>query len=359
MQVNNKIKISIIIPIFNQEKYIAECMESIFRQEYDNLQIILIDDGSTDNSLALIQEYDDERIKVIHQENSGVSVARNNGILNAIGEWIAFVDPDDVIEKNYISTLVSAIDDEVDIICCTYKTLHNSEKVKESFFENDFVLYSLEEKEKLFLQLLDGTYGHDKRSHTAIGVPWGKLYRRQFVEQNELFFNPRLKRVQDNVFNMQAFYLARKIIYMNQPNYCYRLNNITNYYNAKYDSYAYKNYCELCNERYKFFELKELLKNAEIEKFFLMSVIHEASGVITRQIFNPSNTNSLEQKKDDLNELLNNKYMKLAMEKLQNNRTLGKIELIQVNVLRTKSYILIKFVWGIRCILLKLRKFEN
>ena len=104
--------ISIIVPVYNVEKYVAECIESIIKQTYQNLEILLIDDGSTDNSGKICDKYaeKDKRIKIIHKENGGVSSARNLGLDLAQGEYIAFIDSDDFVSNKYIESLYSAIE---------------------------------------------------------------------------------------------------------------------------------------------------------------------------------------------------------------------------------------------------------
>lgn len=106
--------VSIIVPVYKVEEYIARCVESILAQTYQNMQIILVDDGSPDNSVQICQEYakDDNRIEIVRQENQGVSVARNNGIDHAAGEYICFVDSDDYIMPNYVSRLVESIESD-------------------------------------------------------------------------------------------------------------------------------------------------------------------------------------------------------------------------------------------------------
>ena len=105
-------KVSIIVPVYNVEKYIEKCVNSICQQDYENLQVILIDDGSKDNSGRICDKFSeiDSRIVVLHQNNSGVSVARNNGLDVAEGKYIGFVDSDDYLEKDYISTLVQEME---------------------------------------------------------------------------------------------------------------------------------------------------------------------------------------------------------------------------------------------------------
>ena len=100
-------KISVIVPVYNVEKYIGECIKSIINQDYENIEIILVDDGSNDKSGEICDEYTlkDKRVKVIHKENGGVSSARNRGIESSTGEYIAFVDGDDYVTKDYVSYL--------------------------------------------------------------------------------------------------------------------------------------------------------------------------------------------------------------------------------------------------------------
>ena len=106
--------VSIVIPIYNVEKYLNECVDSVIVQTYHDLEIILVDDGSTDNSGKLCDEYKkiDDRIKVIHQKNGGLSAARNTGMDSAIGEYLYFLDSDDYIEPQTVERLVDTIEQE-------------------------------------------------------------------------------------------------------------------------------------------------------------------------------------------------------------------------------------------------------
>ena len=108
-------KISVIVPVYNAANYIAKCIQSVQNQTFSSWELILIDDGSQDNSLDIIRRFaiEDDRIKVIHQENSGAGMARNNGIENAIGDYIVFLDSDDYISEKYLSLLSSHNEDVV------------------------------------------------------------------------------------------------------------------------------------------------------------------------------------------------------------------------------------------------------
>lgn len=103
-----KIKISVIVPVFNAEKYLKMCLNSLVSQTLKNIEIICIDDGSTDNSLAILDKFKskDDRIKIIKQKNYGVSMARNNGISEAQGEYIGFVDADDWVDKDFLKNYI-------------------------------------------------------------------------------------------------------------------------------------------------------------------------------------------------------------------------------------------------------------
>ena len=235
--------ISVIVPVYNSEKYIGGCIDSILKAgEYLKqnrneafLQLILVDDGSLDGSAEICRRYAEqtEHTEFYHQENRGVSTARNLGLSHAAGEYVSFVDGDDLVTEQLFAGLLEGMDEITDIVCCTCRTLSaENDKMQpgeEHFFPEDFLAKTPEEKQKLYVQLLDEQYGRGSGNHTAIGVPWGKLYRRSFLEKKEIRFDPVLKRMQDNVFNMEAFQAARAVRYMDRPLYVYRLSNVSNY----------------------------------------------------------------------------------------------------------------------------------
>lgn len=113
--------VSLIIPVYNSEQYVKRCLDSVFGQDYDNYEVICIDDGSSDNSAKIIGEYD---ARYYYQENAGQAAARNKGIELAEGEWICFVDADDAIEPNYLSSLVNGITDDVGVVVCRIKRIN-------------------------------------------------------------------------------------------------------------------------------------------------------------------------------------------------------------------------------------------
>lgn len=228
MVINNE-KVSIIVPIYNAEKYLEECIESVTSQTYKNLQIILVNDGSKDKSWELCKKLKDidSRIVIATQSNAGVSVARNKGLELADGKWIMFVDPDDVLDKAIVEDLLTKVSPEIDIVASGCYGFDGNYRKKDSFFKGSRIFNF--DKKDLYLQLMDATYGQGNDFVTAIGVPWGKIYRRSFLRKYDLKFDPKLRRMQDNIFNMYAFYYARKIFYLDKPLYFYRLDHITDF----------------------------------------------------------------------------------------------------------------------------------
>lgn len=203
--------ISVIIPVYNSAPYLAQCLDSVLLQTYHDLEIICIDDGSTDASADILKEYaqKDPRILVVHQANSGVSVARNAGLDRASGEFIAFVDSDDEMEPDLYEVLVSLIrEEQADIAHCGYRRvcLDGSRKDVQGTgcrLSQD----SLEAAECL----LAGRH--------FTGGLWNKLYRRALF--GELRFDPALKINEDVLMNCQLFCRAQRIVFWDVPKYYY------------------------------------------------------------------------------------------------------------------------------------------
>lgn len=228
-------KVTIVVAIYNVANYLEKCIQSIIDQTYKNIEIILVNDGSSDESLSISQKFKlkDNRIKIVNQPNQGVSVARNNGMGESTGDYIMFVDGDDYLEENIVEALIKSNNDN-DIVICSYKAVKETDFATEEchFFEGDRDFSSA--KMDLYLQLINLSYGQTGNQYTAIGVPWGKIYKKSFLEKHNLRFDKKLVRMQDNIFNMQAFALADSIRYIDKPLYMYRLDNILKYKKLPY-----------------------------------------------------------------------------------------------------------------------------
>lgn len=203
-------KISVIIPVYNCEKYLRDCLESVIHQSYKDLEIILINDGSTDNSGSICDFYAkmDSRIQVIHQENKGVSAARNVGMLQMSGQLVSFIDADDTLDLDMYEFLCSLIDTyHADIAHCGYRRVVGDE-IRLVHDSKQIVLQNREEA----LECLIG-------ARLFVGSLWNKLYRSELL--NELTFDEDIKINEDILFNFQVFLRAERIVFADDTKYNY------------------------------------------------------------------------------------------------------------------------------------------
>lgn len=186
-------KVSVIVPIYNCEKYISKCLESILKQSYINIEIIIINDGSTDESEKIINKYKDkdDRILYYNQENRGPSATRNVGIEISKGCYIVFVDSDDTLEENYIESLITtAINLECDIATCGYKDVSKYGLIQLNDFWNG---KSLVEKNEFITNIFKGLGG----------TLWGKIFKRDIIIKQNIRMSPDIFLCEDMVFVLE------------------------------------------------------------------------------------------------------------------------------------------------------------
>ncbi|MBO6181881.1 glycosyltransferase [bacterium] len=211
------VKVSIIIPIYNVEEYLANCLNSVINQTLQNIEIICINDGSTDKSFEILENFAkcDSRIKIINQSNVGQGIARNIAIQSAQGEYIGFVDPDDWINKNMFETLYN-----------TAKK-YNCDMVEESFvIHNEPRKYIKVQKNKLNLPEKKNFNSQSIENYifSAKLAVWNKLYKTEFIKQNNIKFM-HCSRGEDIIFTVLSRALANNIIYINNADYHYRIKD--------------------------------------------------------------------------------------------------------------------------------------
>lgn len=205
--------ISIIVPVYNVEKYLNKCVDSILDQTYTNFELILIDDGSPDNCGKICDEYSkkDKRVRVIHKENKGLSDSRNIGMMNAKGKYINFVDSDDYLNKNMIKDLYNLlIKNNADISICAYELLNENEKPKLKLNGKEHIFSSSEAIQELLMSKI-------LTSHC-----WNKLYKRELWKEIQF---PVGKKFEDIAVMHLVFEKARKIVYKNKVEYYYLRRN--------------------------------------------------------------------------------------------------------------------------------------
>lgn len=251
------IKISIIVPVYNVEKYLKRCIESIINQTYKNLEIILVDDGSTDNCPAICDEYarKDKRIKVIHKENGGASSSRNTGMDAATGKYITFVDSDDFIKEEFVEYLYNlSIENNCEIVQCSFE-IGSNEKFSDIRIRDKVEVYSNIEA---------------LCSRKLKVVPWGKLYKMKTIKSIKF---PLGIINEDDATYYKFIYNSKRVCITNkQLYYYYQSNNSVMRNNSKYKRTDFIN---IYKDRIKFFKEKKevILYEKSYERFCLVLML--------------------------------------------------------------------------------------
>lgn len=206
-----KDKISIIIPVYNVEEYLEKCLESIINQNFDKVEIIIVDDGSTDKSLQIAKEYQKkypEKTRVISQENKGQGGARNTGIKNATGKYLLFVDSDDTIKSGMLETLYTEMEkSNADIVLFGFEYVDEKGKVirQRTEFNDEYMEFTLQDQPYLF---------------TKDGYIWDKIYKTSLFVENGIWFPERMWYEDLNV-EAKILLCADKIVFINKIFYEY------------------------------------------------------------------------------------------------------------------------------------------
>ncbi len=202
-------ELSIIIPVYNVELYLRECLESVRNQTYDNFECILVDDGSKDASGEICNEYAeiDKRFKVFHIENAGVSNARNYGIKHSIGEYITFIDSDDCIDKDTYAKVIKIFENDNCEVCC-----YGIKRVS-----NGHITQVVEFKDK---GILKNFINYDVYMHSACN----KVFKRSLIVDHDISFPIDLIVCEDMLFTFKALSLSKKVSYLDKNYYTYRIN---------------------------------------------------------------------------------------------------------------------------------------
>lgn len=212
--------ITIIVAVYNGGDYLKECIDSIINQDYKNLEIILVNDGSTDDSGNFIDRYAtrDSRIKAFHQENGGVSIARNTALEHATGDYICIVDQDDYLCKDYVTyyyRLIVENSAEISMTPTAMKVLSTDEKnFKDIYESNDSI------------EVWNGNYAAMQMLYyNVIIAPWNKMISRRLIENNSIRFVPHLFGGEGFAFSIECFQCASKVAVGKRKVYCYRVDN--------------------------------------------------------------------------------------------------------------------------------------
>lgn len=232
---------SIIVPVFNVEQYLKECLDSILNQSYKDFELILVNDGSMDKSLEICEKYAelDSRVILINQPNEGVSAARNKGIELAKGKYIWFVDSDDFIKEEVLIKIYRKLtkDFNVDILGINNYHLYPDGTMRKNFINGDV---SKTIKEDFF------------NYHIIEATPWINVFRREFLLKNNIRFNTELEIFEDNFFTNECIYKAKTISYLSDHLYVYRYLETSLSSKSKIDQIRNKNLQKLNEQIYCF-----------------------------------------------------------------------------------------------------------
>ena len=258
--------ISLIVPVYNYDVY--ECVNSIINQTYTNYELIIVNDGSSINCFDRIKDviFNKENIYLVNKDNAGVSSARNLGLKLAKGEWVGFIDADDIVDKNYLKNLIEGtyIDDEIDLVISGFKTFGYSDSLSNMF--NDMI-YSHESLGSFFSKML---------KRIALGVPWGKLYKKSIIDNNNIQFDTKIKFNEDYLFNHKYFLYVNKIRTLSCQDYMWRIENCKYKYATNIDEYVYalntltKQYLEL-TDKYHFINKEYIYGVFSVQTIRLLS----------------------------------------------------------------------------------------
>lgn len=337
-----KEKISVIVPLYNAENYLKRCIDSIINQTYQNLEIILINDGSTDNTLEIINEYAQKKdtIIVIDKKNSGVSDSRNLGIEKSTGEYITFIDSDDWLEENAIESLYEQLKkSNYNIIRGKYiREIENkkSQKAIEKFS------YNIEDKEKNIQRLIDLILSGEMYCYV-----WLLMIKSNIIK-NKVFFNNKLAMMEDTIFYLDLLLDGNDILFSDSITYHYYLNKKSASQNIQN---AYRNYKNalLVN---KIFEEKLKMKNIYSEKrkkiFYTKTSLSIASYIYTTFKYDRRNF------KKCYENIINNQEI-CDILKYAELKNINKQNLYIIKFLKYKKYRLLRIFLNFRYFMAKIK----
>lgn len=304
----SSVKVSIIVPVYKvPEQFLRKCIDSLISQTLKDIEIILVDDCSPDNCGKICDEYakKDSRIKVIHQQNKGLCGARNSGTVAATGEWIAYVDGDDWVDKDTYKTLIENTNDSIDLICFGFCKDYGSTIIENDYskYFEDGKVYKTEEEIKYMLKMI-----LNFRANCAM-VPT-KFIRRKFIVDNDLYHDEILRQGAEGIeFNVRLFSKVRsfKFLANNFYHYSYNDSSITTTHNEENHKMVLK-----CFEKIK----KEIDNDdKELMNYFYNRLVYVIITTALSGYFNVTNLEKYSIKKIKYKKYLQNSLIKETIKK--------------------------------------------
>jgi len=305
---NKNTLISIIIPVYNTKKeYLEKCLESVLNQTYKNIEILVIDDGSNIETKHFLSLYESkDRLKIIFKDNSGVSDSRNIGLENAKGEWILFVDSDDLLSLDCCETFMAIENiNELDMILA--KTWIYMEEIQEKKENYGGAKEGLVQNKQ---ELIDAIFLEKGTRYSYIDTSWAKLFRKKFLNTHQLRFKKELKLGEDGLFMYECIKESTFIYFLNKPMYVYRRNPFS--VCSSFHSDYIKNFETLFQMYDHIFQMYHVQ-----EKSFHYFVIRQISNIIQKYFMNPNNHDSYKTKKKSFIQMLNIPLFRAALDQIE------------------------------------------
>lgn len=327
--------VSILMPVYNGENYIEDTVEQIINQTYDNWELIIVNDGSTDKTKSICEKLKqrDSRIKVINKENTGVSHTRNIALTNANEEYIAFVDSDDYIDEKYLEILINTLkENNADISICGFVERKISNSLKDDKLRTYYPKKYLHINEMKDL-IMD--FGNSE----LLNPLWNKLYKKSIIKKHNLKFKDNIKTGEDLIFNLEYFTHINKLSFTRECLYYYirRNNNSITY---QYVENMYEKGLEIHSS------LEEFLKNMNFYTEENKSILYgnHLIGVFSvfLNLFHQDCKLTLKDKQKYINSIINKDYVKECADNRKNDKNIiGLVSLL----IRLKSNFLIILVF--------------
>lgn len=307
-----EVKVSIIVPVYNAEKYIERCIKSLIGQTYKNIEIILINDGSEDKSLNILRNFEnrDKRITLINQENSGPSKARNLGINKSTGNYIAFIDADDYVELNYIEKMIKQSNCfKSDMIVCNYKEVRKEGEIPSNIFTfiNNGEAYDCDTN--CIGEVLCGRGG----------LVWGKLLKSSIIKENKIRFDENISMCEDLLFTLE--FIKNTKVVSKIDDYLY----IHNKYNDESITAKYNK--ELFNEQVKVQrKLEQFVYSNNFNNSYIENLLYERlKGIMWFSIYKEIiNEDQLRFKLSNINKIIRNEMVVESIYKFSRNGCIDK-----------------------------------
>ena len=247
--------ISVIIPVYNGEKHISRMIKSVLLQTYKNFELLIINDGSKDDTVKEVSKFADDRIKLFDKENTGVSDTRNYGLAKSSGKYVAFLDADDTISEEYLEKLYHKIkEDDSDITLCEYNRVLEGKIINSKSLENIKCLDDLKQKEEYISMLLSDDYKHKN----VWGVVWRTLFKKEII--NNIYFDKNISISEDMVFLIEALLISKRVSVIKDSLYNYYIydQSVLGKDRKKYDDNLFE------KRKYYFNTISNLLKKLNV-----------------------------------------------------------------------------------------------